>query len=294
MHGKMLRNEPMPMGMQRKVLTDMGVIDFERLNRIASEQRDVYAASRPFPHTVIDDFLPTEVAEQLLRDFDAAHDGWKHYTHYNERKLALTDLAKMPARTQEVMEALQSQQTIDFVARLAGIEGLVADPDLEGAGMHLVKAGGFLNIHTDFLTHTKKPTWARRINLLVYLNKDWDESWKGNLELWNTDMTECIESVPPSFNRCVIFSTIENSFHGHPQKLTCPPDQSRKCLLLYYYIDEGHVLGFSATNYRATPNAGFIERFLIAADRTALRIYTFVKRRSKLGDDTISRFLKRF
>lgn len=272
----------------------MNAIDFPRLNRIARDQRDTYAVAAPFPHAVIDDFLPAEAAEQLLLDFDQAQEGWKHYTHYNERKLALTNLAQMPPHTQKVMAALQSQQAIDFVSALAQIEGLISDPDLEGAGMHLVKKGGFLNVHTDFLTHTKKPTWARRINLLLYLNKDWQDDWHGNLDLWNADMSACIQSVKPVFNRCVIFSTIENSYHGHPDKLDCPPDRSRKCLLLYYYRDEGRELGFSATDYRPTPDASYMERALIAADRTLLQAYTFIKRRSRLGDDTISRILKRF
>jgi Rps23 Pro-64 3,4-dihydroxylase Tpa1-like proline 4-hydroxylase len=272
----------------------MDVIDYEKLNRIAEERREVYAAAEPFPHTVIDDFLPAHVAEALLHDFATAEEGWKHYNHFNERKRALTDLRRMPSHTQEVMQALQSQQAIDFVGSLSGIDGLISDPDLEGAGMHLVKTGGFLNIHTDFLTHTKKPTWARRINLLIYLNKDWQPEWNGNLEFWNAEMSKRVEAVPPAFNRCVIFSTVENSFHGHPQKLACPADQSRKCLLLYYYVDAGHELGFSSTDYRATPGTGWTERFMIAADRLLLRVYTFIKRRSKLRDDTISWFLKRF
>lgn len=272
----------------------MDLIDFARLDRIADTRRDAYAAAAPFPHAVIDDFLPAEAAEQLLRDFDTAEHGWKHYTHFNERKLALTDLAKMPPHTQNVMSALQSQQTIDFVAALSGMEGLISDPDFEGAGMHLVKAGGFLNVHTDFLTHTKKPSWSRRINLLLYLNKDWQDDWNGSLDLWNADMSQCVQSVSPAFNRCVIFSTNEISFHGHPKKLTCPVDKARKCLLLYYYVDEGHELRDSSTDYRATPGASLMERALIAADRSLLKAYTLVKRRTKLGDDLISRILKRF
>lgn len=272
----------------------MELVDFARLNRIADERQDAYAAAAPFPHAVIDDFLPAETAEQLLRDFETAQDGWKHYTHFNERKLALTAMAKMPPHTQNVMAALQSQQTIDFVSALSGIENLIADPDLEGAGMHLVKAGGFLNVHTDFLTHTKKPSWSRRINILIYLNKDWQDDWHGSLDLWNADMSECIQSVNPAFNRCVIFSTNDISYHGHPTKLSCPPDKSRKCLLLYYYVDEGHPLSDSSTDYRATPDASLMERLLIAADRTLLMAYTRIKRRTKLGDDAISRILKRF
>jgi hypothetical protein len=280
--------------MIRAPSSTMNLIDFERLDQVAEERHAFYASAAPFPHVVIDDFLPQDVAEQLLRDFDATHDGWKHYNHFNERKLALTDLPQMPAHTQALIEALQSERATSFIGTLSGIEGLIPDPDLEGAGMHLVRRDGFLNIHTDFLTHTKKPTWARRINLLIYLNKDWEPGWNGDLELWSGDMSTCTVSIAPSFNRCVIFSTIERSFHGHPHKLACPPDRSRKCLLLYYYTNEERTLKFSSTNYRATPDAGLYERLMIFADRALLRGYTFVKQHSSLGDEFISRILKRF
>lgn len=272
----------------------MKVIDFERLEKLAREQHEEYISAAPFPHIVIDDFLPLDVAKQLARDFESAHDGWKHYNHFNERKLALTDLQQMPNHTQAVLAALQSDQATACIGELAGIEGLIPDPDLEGAGMHLVTRGGFLNIHTDFLTHTKKPTWARRINLLLYLNEDWDATWNGDLEFWSRDMSERVESIAPAFNRCVIFSTIKDSFHGHPRKLSCPPDRSRRCLLLYYYTNEDHTLEFSSTDYRATPGTGLYERIMIVADRVLLRAYTFVKQHSRLGDDFISRILKRF
>jgi Rps23 Pro-64 3,4-dihydroxylase Tpa1-like proline 4-hydroxylase len=272
----------------------MDLIDFERLQRVAEQQHDTYASAEPFPHIVIDDFLPPDVAEALLRDFESTHEGWKHYNHYNERKLALTDQSRMPTHTQRVIEALQSKDTTTFVGTLSGISDLIPDPDLEGAGMHLVKRDGFLNIHTDFLTHTKKPTWARRINLLIYLNKDWEPEWQGDLEFWDRDMSSCVQSISPRFNRCVIFSTIQNSFHGHPRRLACPPDRSRQCLLLYYYTDEHHNLAFSSTDYRAIPGAGLWERAMIVADRIVLRAYTFLKQHSQLGDELVSRILKRF
>ena len=154
------------------------LVDYERLDGLADTLREDFAAADPFPHVVIDDFLSEEVAEGLLGDFDEAHEGWKHYHHFNERKLALTDYERMPAHTQRVLSALQSRRAVQFIEKLSGFESLVKDPDLEGAGMHLVRRGGFLNVHTDFLTHTKKTSWRRRINLLLYLNKDWQEEWQ--------------------------------------------------------------------------------------------------------------------
>ena len=269
-------------------------LELERWNKQATELHDAFRSAQPYPHVVIDDFLPSEVAASLADEFSHVSDeAWKHYHHYNERKLAITDPALMPPVTRQVVATLQSPEAIDFVSKLSGIDDLISDPDLEGAGMHLVKQGGFLNVHTDFLTHTKRHNWSRHINLLLYLNKDWEEAWQGNLELWNEDLTECVQSLAPVFNRCVIFNTIEHSYHGHPHKLSCPQDSSRKSLLLYYYRDEGEPLELSSTDYRPLPGDSMARRMMIAADRNLLRLYTFVKGHTKISDRLMDRILRR-
>jgi len=273
--------------------SNLDILDYSRLEHIAQEGHEGFASADPFPHIVIDDFLPKDVAEALLADFVATEDGWKHYHHFNERKLGFTDMEKMPAHARSVFEALLSQQTIDFISELSGIEGLVSDPDLEGAGMHMVPPGGHLNIHTDFLTHTKKRSWRRHINLLIYLNKEWEDEWQGNLELWDKEMTHCVASVHPAFNRCVIFNTIPKSYHGHPHKLACPPDENRKHILLYYYRDEGHALELTPTDYQPLPSDSAFKKAMVAADARLLRLYTYLKGRTGLSDRMMDRILRR-
>jgi Rps23 Pro-64 3,4-dihydroxylase Tpa1-like proline 4-hydroxylase len=272
---------------------EVGLLDYPRLDRLADELRDRFVTAEPYPHVVIDDFMPESVAEDLLEEFEKTEQDWKHYHHYNERKLALTDLEQMPPRTRELFSELQSQRTLEFVMKLSGIRDLISDPDLEGAGMHMVTPGGFLNVHTDFLTHTKRRSWSRHINLLLYLNKDWKEEWNGNLELWDGDLEHCVQSVAPAFNRCVIFNTLEKSYHGHPHKLCCPPGHNRKSLLLYYYRDEGHELKLSSTNYRPLPQDSWLRRWMIAGDRVLLRVYTLVKGHTKISDKLMDRILRR-
>jgi hypothetical protein len=48
-------------------------------------------------------------------------------------------------------------------------------------------------------------------------------------------MKACVRKVAPAFNRCVIFSTTDFSYHGHPEPLACPVGVTRKSLALYYY-----------------------------------------------------------
>lgn len=270
------------------------VLDFDRLNEISEQRRAAFTEAKPYPYTVIDDFLPVDLAEQVMEEFSQTADGWNHYHHYNEKKLALTDINLMGPATQKLFRALQSDALVEFMTRLTGVEGLISDPEMDGAGMHQIKRGGFLNVHSDFRSHTKNRYWSRQINLLIYFNKNWDESWGGNLELWDKDMTGCVESIAPVFNRCVIFRTIDNSFHGHPEPLTCPPDEKRKSIALYLFRKEDKACRLEPTNYQPRPQDSLKERILIGVDRGLVRVYSFAKRYAKLKDGIVDRILRHF
>jgi len=271
----------------------MKLLDPMPLDRIAGEYRGPFRSAHPYPHVVIDDFLPAALAADISAEFSLVEDQWKHYSHFNERKLALTDASRMPSQTQQLFADLQSREFLDFVGSLTGIEALIPDPELEGAGMHMTRPGGFLNIHTDFLTHTTRRSWRRKINMLIYLNEQWEEDWNGNLELWDPQMTHCVSSVAPIFNRCVIFNTLPRSYHGHPHRLTCPPERSRKSLAIYYYNDEGVAAALASTDYRPLPGDSLLKKALILSDRALLSLYTLAKGRFGLSDETASRLLRR-
>jgi Rps23 Pro-64 3,4-dihydroxylase Tpa1-like proline 4-hydroxylase len=269
-------------------------IDFERLERLATQERDAFAAAAPFPHVVVDEFLPVESARAIHAEFERSEAGWKHYKHYNERKYALTDAGQMLPATRALFEALQSERFVRIVERLTGIEGLRSDPELDGAGMHRSTRGGFLNLHVDFLSHAKHPHWSRQVNLLLYLNPGWQEAWGGELELWDAELTRCVRKVAPLFNRCVVFHTCAGSYHGHPTPLACPEGVSRKSIALYYFRDEGVALPLSSTNYRGRPGDSQVEKVLIRADRALLHLYSLLKRYTPIDDRLVSRILKRF
>ncbi len=94
--------------------------------------------------------------------------------------------------------------------------------------------GGFLKVHADFNWHPKLKL-DRRLNVLIYLNRDWKDEYGGALELWDRSMTGPEKSVLPVFNRTVVFSTTDFSYHGHPHPLACPEATTRKSVSLYYY-----------------------------------------------------------
>jgi len=274
----------------------MRILDLDRLSHEADAQADSFTSAVPYPHIVIDDFLSEEACDALLEEFEMPSEagGWGHYVHYNERKLGATQLDRMGPQTQAIVAALSTQEFLDWLEKITGIDSLIPDPDLDGGGLHKIERGGFLNVHVDFLAHTTHRNWSRQLNLLLYLNRDWEESYGGALELWDANMERKVQEVAPLFNRCVIFHTAPGSYHGHPTPLSCPADRSRKSLALYYFRDEGTPQRLRPTHYMARPDDPFWKHGLVAADRLALRVYAVLKRYAGLGDSTIHRILKRF
>ncbi len=211
------------------------ILDRQRLNGLAQKHRDAYSEARPFPHIVIDDFLPEETLDEILDEFPPADEtNWGKFDNPAERKLALRDETQMGPATRLLLHELNSSVFVSFLEGLTGVEGLIPDPYFWGGGLHQIKRGGFLKVHADFNWHSKLRV-DRRLNILIYLNREWQEEYGGHLELWNRDMSRCDKRILPIFNRCVIFSTTDHSYHGHPDPLTCPEHMTRKSLAMYYY-----------------------------------------------------------
>jgi 2OG-Fe(II) oxygenase superfamily len=205
--------------------------------RLAERHQGGYAAAEPFPHAVFDDFLPPEVCDGLLREFPERRGReWARTDSFDQKKLAAQREDELGDLARAVLRELNGAGCLQFLETLTGITGLIPDPYFEGGGLHRIEPGGFLKVHADFNWHPRLKL-DRRLNLIVYLNKGWREEYNGHLELWDRRMTRCVRKVLPVFNRAVVFSTTSWSFHGHPEILRCPPDQSRKSLALYYYTN---------------------------------------------------------
>jgi hypothetical protein len=122
---------------------------------------------------------------------------------------------------------------VRFLEHLTGIEGLIPDPHLAAAGYFDIERGGFLNVHIDFTRH-RKLNLDRRVNVLVYLNPDWEAAWGGQLELWRSLDDGPVVEVVPTMGRMVVFST-PGAAHGHPKPVVAPDGRSRLCFSAYYF-----------------------------------------------------------
>jgi Rps23 Pro-64 3,4-dihydroxylase Tpa1-like proline 4-hydroxylase len=207
-----------------------------KLRHDATQLRDRYASAEPFPHIALDGLFDDDVLDGVLREFPGPDQmRWRTFDSPMEKKLGYYhETSTISDTVRTFLNDMNSFEMLLWLEALTGIEGLIPDPYFGGGGLHQIEPGGFLKIHADFNVHPKLKL-DRRLNMLVYLNKDWRDEYGGHLELWDRDKTTCREKILPLFNRTVIFSTTDTSFHGHPHPLTSPPGTSRKSVSLYYY-----------------------------------------------------------
>ena len=206
-----------------------------------------YHKAKPFPHIVIDKFLPETILDSVLDEFNKNENWWydkvKWTEPYQVNKFYwphdIETANNMPndlPTISALVNYLNSPVMLKYLEELTGIDNLISDELLMGGGLHKITSGGKLAIHKDYNVHPVKKMY-RRLNLLIYLNKNWKEEWEGNLELWDKDHTKLEVSVEPLFNRAVIFTISEDSLHGHPVPLNTPENLSRNSIALYYFTE---------------------------------------------------------
>lgn len=195
--------------------------------------RDDYETAAPFPHTVIDGFLDQTRAKLIAAEVQATKAPPEPDFYGSRGKSRLSDLTLMRQETRYLIEELNGPDFIAWLEGVTGIQGLQPDPELRGGGIHKMRRGGFLKLHTDFNWHDGLKL-DRRLNLIVYLNEGWQDRWGGHLEM-RRDMEGHGIKVAPLLNRAVIFSTTDHSYHGHPDPLACPEGVTRNSIALYYY-----------------------------------------------------------
>jgi len=199
-----------------------------------------YKNANPFPHLVVDNFFNEEQLDSCANAIQSNIDNleWNQRDYkFQVNKRWLEDPTKMPPQVKKILWQLHTAEFLDFLKNLTGIKGIIDDPLNIGGGIHCTARGGKLNIHKDF-NYNKETLLTRKINVLLFLNKDWLPEWNGNLELWSKDRSEKVVDILPTFNRMVIFNTDDESYHGCPTPLDCPEDRFRLSLATYYYVYE--------------------------------------------------------
>ena len=218
-----------------------------------------FNAALPYRHVVIDSFLDADFASVLSDNFPGIDKMSRNYQGLNEHKSEGAGFENFHPAFTQLREALNTPEFYKALSAITGIENLYSVEDALGMGVHQGGNGSYLDIHIDFNIHSVRNI-HRRINLLIFLNKDWQESYGGMLEMWNTNVTKLEKSILPIVNRCVIFETNEISYHGY-NKINVPEGITRKSFYGYFYTDlREDAKGYHDTVFKARPEEGLIKK----------------------------------
>jgi hypothetical protein len=125
---------------------------------------------------------------------------------------------------------------MDYMCKISQISNLEPDPHLNAGGLHAYPRNGISGIHLDYNIHpiSKK---ERRVSILVYMSKNWQTEWGGQLKIWDSGLTTCKTIDHDLWNTAVIFKTNGLTYHGFPEPIKCPEGVYRKAVGIYYMSD---------------------------------------------------------
>ncbi|MGE4411132.1 MAG: 2OG-Fe(II) oxygenase [Sphingobium sp.] len=227
----------------------------DQCQQLGNSLHDQYINNSPFPHIVIDNFIDPDILRQVIEQFPEREKG-RFSDKFSQLKTGYSLSQIKSAYIQDLLNVLNSSNFMIFLSKMTGIKGLTNDPYFLGGGLHETAHGGHLSIHADFNIHPHTKL-LRRINLILFLNDDWEEEFGGALELWDSGMQACQKSVLPVMARAVIFNTDSSSYHGHPEPLTCPETRFRRSIALYYYTVSPSLKALPHTTvFKARPGTG--------------------------------------
>jgi hypothetical protein len=213
-----------------------------RMQRERDSLRAAYATAKPYPHIVMDGFFDEAALDRIATEFPKGdRRDWINYDTPHEIKQTSRGIGGLPPFTQLFFLQLCSEPYLEHIRYITGFSDLVLDPLFHGGGLHESLRGGWLNIHADWTKHPALPL-TRRLNLIIYLNRDWQLSWGGDLELCDPVSKECGARVAPLFNRAVLFPTTSETLHGFPTPLSCPSDRTRKSISVFYWSPDPQAL----------------------------------------------------
>lgn len=216
------------------------MINYDILKNIKSE----YSTNYPFPHIVLDNFMNPTYLKKAISEMDGVDWGFDEKEAQDNHQVnkfysphTHDGYYELPSTIRNVLSFFNSREMLLFLEELTGIRNLIPDWGFYGGGIHRIQRGGKLSVHADYNYHPVTKL-HRRINLLLYLNENWEEQWGGDLQLWTRDLKMCVKKILPIFNRAVIFTITSDAYHGHPGILQSPENVDRLSFALYYFTED--------------------------------------------------------
>ena len=199
------------------------------------ELNDTFVGTPPYPMITLDNFLPLETVKALETECNSIPEQhWTKFTRRGSHMLECNNLEVAPVAF-DFVNQMNSQLGMKWLTNVTGITDLIPDPYLVGGGYSRSFTGDSLKIHTDF-NWNDKIKMHRMLSVIVYLNSDWKEEYGGSLQFKDFDNNKVVQSVPPLYNRAILWRYHKKGFHGYPDPIQCPVGMSRNTFRLFYYV----------------------------------------------------------
>jgi hypothetical protein len=194
-----------------------------------------YRSAKPFPHLILDSLFSEDLLNHVVSEMPPTGGAkWWHDDDDRITQSTMLSAVDLGQSASQLVAFLHSARFLYLLSEITGIWELLPDPYLQGAGYHMIPRGGKFNVHVDRNT-AYSTGLVRRLSLLIYLNKDWNHEYGGQLELWSKGGTRSEVVVEPTFNRTVIFEITDENYHGVPAIVKCPEGRTRNCFVAYYH-----------------------------------------------------------
>ena len=191
-------------------------------NKIKKSKKDINFFIRPYKHLVIDNFFDLKLIDECLKNFPNKLN--KKWEFTNDKDIEIkyrsrwTSEFDIPEGIIDVVRILNGADFLKSVSEIFKIKKLIPDPYFTGGGLNVTQKGGLLDVHVDGNYHDATGL-KRRLNDLLFLNKNWNSSWGGEFGLYDSKGKKCIKKIEPIFNRLIVFDTHDTSWHGLPDPI---------------------------------------------------------------------------
>ena len=194
-----------------------------------------YVKTPPYPNIALDNFLPEETISAMKQECNDL--AWtREFTRNGSHMIERQDVEDLPVAN-EVKNAMSSRKFLVWLGEVTGHHDLIPDPHMIGAGYMRCKRGDSLKLHSDFNFNNNLKLY-RMMSINIYLNKDWQPEWNGDLQLWDFEREKCKTRYYPEAGKAVIFRHHKFGFHGHPEPMQCPEGIYRDGFRMFYYVSE--------------------------------------------------------
>ena len=220
--------------------------------RKLDQLHETFITNKPFPHIIIERLFNPRLLELMENEFELLNwSDWRHLDNVNELKRGTMPNTRFGHATQFYFNTVHSSLFVNFIKKITGLEGLIPDPELYAGGLHDIPTGGKFALHTDFNQH-RVTKLDNRLVFITYLNKNWQSSYGGALELWDIEAGICQAEIDPVFGRSILFLQSSKSLHGHPKPVEAPGGRSRRSAVAYFYSNgrnDGDSAKFHTTRF---------------------------------------------